>query len=64
MLWPLRCAWWLATQTVNIIGILMGLLAGFLLMAVGGLLCFGVVTFFIGLPLFLIGFVLVVRSLY
>ncbi len=64
MLWPVRCAWWVASVTVNFIGILLGLLVGFLLMAIGFLLCSAIVTAFIGFPMFLIGLVLVIRALY
>lgn len=61
---PVRLAWALATWTVNLIGILLGLLVGFVFMALGVLLCSAIVTAFIGAPLFVIGMLLVLRALY
>lgn len=64
LLFPFRLAWQLVTALVNAIGILMGLLIGSLLMAVGILLCFTVIGAFIGVPLTVIGFLILLRALY
>jgi hypothetical protein len=64
LLWPLKLAWGIVTRVVDLMGILLGLLVGFLLMAVGLLLCSGIITIFLGLPLLIIGFLLVLRALY
>lgn len=64
VLFPVRLAWRLVTALVNAIGILMGLLLGGLLMAVGILLCFTVIGAFIGAPLTIIGFLVLLRALY
>jgi hypothetical protein len=61
---PIRLAWALATWVVGLIGILLGLLTGFILMALGVLLCSAIVTAFIGIPMFLVGMLLVLRALY
>lgn len=64
LLFPFRLIWRLVTALVNAIGILMGLLVGTLLMAVGILLCFTVIGAFIGVPMAIIGFFILLRALY
>lgn len=64
IVWPIRIVWALATWIVNVIGILLGLLLGFAFMALGVLFCSAIITAFIGIPMFLIGLLLVLRALY
>lgn len=61
---PIRLAWALVTWIVGVIGILLGLVFGFVMMALGVLLCSAIITAFIGIPMFLIGMLLVMRALY
>lgn len=61
---PVRLAWALVTWIVNVIGILLGLVIGFGLMALGVLLCSAIITAFLGIPMFVIGLLLVLRALY
>lgn len=64
LLFPFRLLWTLVTKLVEAIGILLGLLIGALLMAIGILLCFTVIGAFIGVPMAVIGFFILLRALY
>ena len=64
LLFPFRLLWTIVTKLVEAIGILMGLLIGSLLMAVGILLCFTFIGAFIGVPMATIGFFILLRALY
>ena len=68
LMWPFvmvwRLCWGLTTMTVNATGILLGLVLGFVAMALGLFLCSTIVGFPIGLPLAIIGFFVLLRALY
>jgi len=64
LLWPLVGVWRLITFFANAIGILLTLLIGFVLMVVGLVLTWTVIFSIVGIPLFIIGVLLIVRGLY
>ena len=49
---------------VETVGILMGLLVGFVLMVVGAVLCLTVIGSVVGLPLLFIGVLITLRAIY
>jgi hypothetical protein len=61
---PVKVLWALVTWIVNLTGLLLGLILGLALMAVGFLLTSFVVTAFLGVPLFILGFFITLRALY
>lgn len=62
--WPIIGLWRLVTAVANMTGILLALLLGFVLMVVGSIFCATIVGAVIGIPLFVVGFLLVIRGLY
>jgi len=64
LLWPLVLAWRLVTLVANLTGILLALGLGLLLMMVGLACCATFVGAIVGIPLFILGFLLLLRALY
>jgi len=64
LLWPLVGMWRIITFFANAVGILLTLLIGFTLMVAGLVLTWTVIFSILGIPLFIIGVLLVVRGLY
>ncbi|MBI2434444.1 MAG: hypothetical protein HYV26_16425 [Candidatus Hydrogenedentes bacterium] len=64
LLWPLILLWRLVTALEKMIGIALLLLIGLVLMVAGLALCATFVGAILGIPLFLLGFLLVLRGLY
>ncbi len=64
VLWPFTLAWRLATLITNIIGIVLALVFGLVLMGVGILLSSTIVGAVVGIPLGVLGLLLLVRALY
>lgn len=64
LLWPIRMLWRIATSVCNAIGIVMTLVFALAMLGVGYLFCTTVVGVVVGLPLMLIGFILLLRALY
>jgi hypothetical protein len=64
LLWPFVALWRLVTGILLLIGRLAALLIGFILLVVGAILTVTVVGAVVGIPLALVGLLLVVRSLY
>ncbi len=64
LLWPLVLLWRLITLFANAVGILITLLLGLLFMGLGLLFMSTFVGIFIGLPLFALGFLLLIRGLW
>ena len=64
LLFPFRAAWWLVSFAFSLTGRLIGVIFGGLLLAIGlGLTA----TFFLailGIPLIIIGFLLIIKSLF
>lgn len=64
LLWPLALVWRVVTFIGETIGILMAILLGLVLMGVGWLLISSLLGAFIGIPLFILGLLLLIRGLY
>ena len=64
VLWPIVLLWRLATAVVKLIGILSALAVGAILMGIGWLLISTLAGAIIGVPLFVVGLLLVIRALY
>ena len=64
IVWPLSIAWRIVTAIANVTGILLALVLGFVLVAVGLLLCSTIMGFIFGVPLVFIGGLLLLRALY
>jgi len=64
ILWPLKLLWGLVTFIANLTGILIALILGALLMIIGLALIATFAGAIVGIPLFIIGFLLVLRGLY
>jgi hypothetical protein len=63
LLTPLWALWKIITWTVNLVGIVLGLILGSLLMMIGLLLTGSIIGAVIGIPIFLIGLLLVARAI-
>ena len=64
LLWPVVLLWRLVTFIANLTGILMAIVLGLLLMMVGLFLIYTFIGAIIGIPLFILGFFLLLRGLY
>ena len=64
VLLPFTLLWRLISFVVETVGILMGLLVGFVLMVVGAVLCLTVIGSVVGLPLLFIGVLITLRAIY
>ncbi|MEM1486039.1 hypothetical protein V6615_14385 [Oscillospiraceae bacterium PP1C4] len=64
LLWPFRMVWLLIGFLFKLMGRLMSAIMGVVLLAVGILLTLSVVGAFIGIPLVITGFLLIVRSIF
>jgi hypothetical protein len=64
VVWPLRFLWRMITAIANAIGILRTLLIGLVLMIAGFALTGTIIGAVIGIPLFILGFLLLLRGLW
>jgi hypothetical protein len=64
LLWPFWAVWKLMTTLFGLLGRLAAFAIGVALMIVGGVLTITVVGAFVGIPLALVGLLLVMRSLF
>lgn len=64
ILWPVVAIWKIITKLVELTGILIALLVGFVLMVAGAILSMTVVGAVIGLPLMFIGAMITIRAIY
>ncbi len=64
VLWPFTLAWWLVTGITNIIGIVLAIIVGLVLMGVGIVLSSTIVGAVVGIPVGVLGLLLLVRALY
>lgn len=64
LLWPIAAFWRLLTGLIGLAGRLVVLAIGFVFMVVGMVLTFTVVGAIVGIPLVLLGIVLIVRSIF
>lgn len=63
-LWPIILLWRMVTMIGNALGILLTLLLGLAFMAAGYVLTATVIGAVIGIPLFVLGFLLLLRALW
>jgi hypothetical protein len=63
-LWPFYAIWKLVSGIVEFTGRVVAIVLGFVLIVVGILLTFLVVTSFVGIPMIIIGFLLVIRGFF
>ena len=64
LLFPFRAVWWLVCFAFNLTGRLIGVIFGGLLLAVGIGLTATFLLAILGIPLIIIGFLLIVKSLF
>jgi hypothetical protein len=64
LLWPFYAIWLLVTGILKITGRLVAVILGFLLMLVGVLVSLTIIGLIIGVPVFIIGLLLVFRGLF
>jgi hypothetical protein len=62
--WPVAAVWDLIAFVLRLTGRLIGFTVGLILVAVGGVLTLTVILLPIGLPLLVVGFLLMVRSVF
>ena len=62
--WPFILLWKIVTWFVNLTGIMVGLLLGFVFMVLGFFLTMTVIGAIVGIPLFIVGFMIALRALY
>ena len=63
-LWPFVAVWRLITGIVELTGRLLAVLLGLLLMIVGTLLTLTIIGAVVGIPLLIVGFLLIIRGLF
>lgn len=64
LLWPFRALWALLTTLIQLVGRIVALALGLVLMIVGAILTVTVVGAVVGLPVAIVGLLLVMRSLF
>lgn len=64
VLLPFTLLWRIVSWGVEAVGILMGLLVGFILMVVGAALCLTVIGSVVGVPLLFLGVLITLRAIY
>ena len=64
LFWPIILLWRLVTCIANLTGILLAILLGVIFMIIGLAFCATFVGAIIGIPLFILGFLLLLRGLY
>ena len=64
LMWPFRMLWKLAGMIVRFTGFLLAILVGLVFMALGVALCFSIAGIVLGIPLFVLGALLVIRGLF
>lgn len=62
--WPLMLLWRFVTFVTNVIGILLALIIGLGLMALGLFLSSTIIGLVVGVPLFILGLLLLIRAIY
>jgi hypothetical protein len=62
--WPLAALWDLVAFLLRLTGRLIGFAIGLIMLAIGGVLCLTVILIPIGFPLLVVGFLLMVRSVF
>jgi hypothetical protein len=63
-LWPFAASWNLLTILLDLTGRLVAVMLGAVLMLAGGLLCLTVIGVVVGIPLAILGLVIVLRGLF
>ena len=63
-LWPFKALWRLAGFIVKVTGALFAILLGLLLMVLGMFFTVTIIGAIVGIPLFVLGFLLVVKGLF
>jgi hypothetical protein len=64
LFWPFILAWRLVTFITNLIGILLALVIGLALMMLGIFLSSTIIGIVVGVPVFILGLLLLVRAIY
>jgi hypothetical protein len=64
LLWPFTALWALLTFIIRLTGRLLAVVAGLALMIVGAVLTFLILAAPAGIPLFIFGFLLLIRGLF
>ena len=64
LVWPVRILWRLVTCIANLTGIILALILGMLFMVIGLALTASFIGAILGIPLFILGFLLLLRGLY
>ena len=64
LLWPFVIVWKLITGLVELTGILIALVVGFVFMIAGVALCLTVIGSVIGVPLLFLGILITLRAIY
>lgn len=62
--WPLAALWDLIAFLLRLTGRLIGFAVGLIMVAIGGVLCLTVILIPIGVPLLVVGFLLMIRSVF
>lgn len=64
LVWPFRMVWKLTGFVVRLVGCFLAILLGLVFMAVGVALSLTGIGLILGIPLFILGFMLLVRGLF
>ncbi|MCI0708898.1 MAG: hypothetical protein L0154_01935 [Chloroflexi bacterium] len=64
LLWPVKATWHLTAAVLEVLGRMLSLVVGFLLVIIGIVVSLTVIGAVIGIPLMLLGFVLILRGLF
>ncbi len=62
--WPFAALWNLVTFIIGMTGRLIAVLLGLVLMIIGGLLTLTIIGAIVGIPLLIVGFLIVIRGLF
>ena len=63
-LWPFWMVWRLVAWVVGLTGRLLAIILGFALLVAGLLLCFTIVGMIIGIPMIMLGALMIIRGLF
>jgi len=63
-LWPLRAIWKLLTLVLGLTGRLIGVILGLVMVITGIVACLSIIGVAIGIPLIVLGFLLMLRSIF
>jgi hypothetical protein len=64
LLWPFAALWRLVTGVLKLTGRVLGVVVGFILLVAGVVISLTVIGAVVGIPLALVGFLLIIRSLF